>query len=106
MRRFIAKYADKITGVLSGFDRLVFRGTIRQISFVDGLKRLLWKRQVLLKEFGGYAQSLTNRLKEASCRRAKELGRPIQYLPSSRTSKEEVARAIADKDRIREGLVA
>ena len=47
MDRFIAKHADQITGVVSGFDRLVLRGTIRQIAFVDGLKRLLWKRQVL-----------------------------------------------------------
>lgn len=106
MKRFIAKYADKITGVLSGFDRLVFRGTIRRICYVDGLKGLLWKRHVLLKDFGRYAQGLTNRLKEASCRRAGELGRPVQYLPSSRTDKEEIARTIADRDRIREGLIA
>lgn len=106
MKRFIAKHADKITGVLSGFDRLVLRGNIRQIVFVDGLKRLLWKRQVLLKDFGGYAQGLSDQLKEASCRRAKELGRPIEYLPSSRTSKENLARKIAERDKIHEGLIA
>lgn len=106
MDRFIAKHADQITGVVSGFDRLVLRGTIRQIAFADGLKRLLWKRQVLLKNFGAYAQGLTTQLKEASCRHAEQSGRPIEYLYSSRTSKEDVARKIAQRDGVREGLIA
>lgn len=106
MDRFIAKHADNITGVLSGFDRLVFRGTIRQIAYVDGLKRLLWQRQVLLKNFGNYAKSLTAQLKEASLGQAKAAGRPVEYLPSSRTSKEDVARKIAQRDGIRDGLIA
>ena len=28
MERFIARYRPLVTGVLSGFDRLVFRGTL------------------------------------------------------------------------------
>jgi hypothetical protein len=91
---------------LSGFDRLIFRGTLRQIAYVDGLKRLLWKRQVLLKDFGKFAGDLTVRLKEASCRNATQSGRPIQYLPSSQTSKEDIARDIARRDRIDDGLIA
>ncbi len=106
MNRFIANHAADITGVLSGFDRLVLRGTIRQIAFVDGLKRLLWKRQVLLKNFGPFAQGLTAQLKDASLRHAKTTGRPIEYLPSSRTSKEDVARKIAQRDGIESGLIA
>jgi len=29
MQEFIAKYREKLQGVISGFDRLVFRGTLR-----------------------------------------------------------------------------
>jgi hypothetical protein len=29
--------AERILGVLSGFDRLVFRGTLRRIAYVEGL---------------------------------------------------------------------
>ena len=53
MDKFTAKYADKIQGVLSGFDRLVFRGSLRKIAYVFGLKGYLWANQVLLKDFGG-----------------------------------------------------
>src|SRR5229473_2522768 len=34
MKEFIAKFGDQISGVLSGFDRLVFRGHLRGISYV------------------------------------------------------------------------
>jgi hypothetical protein len=27
------KYREQITGVLSGFDRLVFRGTVRRLNY-------------------------------------------------------------------------
>jgi hypothetical protein len=106
MKSFIAKHAEKIIGVLSGFDRLVFRGTLRRISFVGGMMDFLWKRKVLLKEFGLFAQEVTDQVKEASCRAAKEKGRPVKYLYSSGIDKEAVAREIQAEDGITEGLIA
>lgn len=106
MKRFIARHADKIIGVLNGFDRLVFRGTLRQIAFVAGLMGFLWKRQVLLKDFGAWAQTLTKRLIETSRAEAERLRRPIVYLQSSRIDKEAEARKIAARDGVTEGLIA
>jgi len=106
VKHFIANHSDKITGTLSGFDRLVFRGVLQPIAYVEGFKRLLWKHQVLLKDFGPYAQRLTNQLREASTFAAKEQGRPVQYLPSSATNKEDVAQKIARRDGITSGLIA
>jgi len=104
--RFIQRFADKITGVLSGFDRLIFRGSLRAIVFPEGMKRLLWHKQVLLKEFGAWAEGMTERLKEASCQAAKDQKRPIVYLQSADTDKDELAREIAAEDGITSGLVA
>src|SRR5215475_2944109 len=70
--RFIQRFQDKITGVLSGFDRLVIRGTLRRIVSVAGLKDLLWHKQILLKQFGGWADRFSEQLKEACCRVAKD----------------------------------
>lgn len=105
MHRFLQRHAQKVIGVLSGFDRLVFRGTLRHLAYVTGFQKFLSKQGVLLKDFKPYAESMTNQLKEASCRLAEESGRPVRYLPSSRTSKEEVARQIAAEDGIEEGLI-
>lgn len=105
MKEFIAKFGDRINGVLSGFDRLVFRGHLRGISYVKGMERYLWANQVLKKEFGEHAEKVTEQLKEASLAEAGRGKRPVQYLASSKISKEEVARAIAAQDRITDGLV-
>ena len=83
--RFIQRFGDKITGVLSGFDRLVIRGTLRAIVYVEGMKNLLWRKQILLKQFGGWAEGMTQQLKDASCQVARDQNRPIVYVPSSDT---------------------
>ena len=33
MQQFIDKYAAQLAGVLTGFDRLVFRGSLRRLNY-------------------------------------------------------------------------
>ena len=106
MDAFIQKYEPHVTGVLNGFDRLVFRGTLRFLAAAEGMLSFLGYMGVLLKDFGAYTEETTRRLKEASLQAARELKRPIVYLPSSQTRKEDVAHSIALQDKISEGLVA
>jgi hypothetical protein len=105
MNRFTAKYADRLVGTLSGFDRLVFRGTLRRLSFVEGVRGYLSARKVLLKEFGAHAQAVTERVQEACLAAAHAAEVPVQYLASASTSKEEVARQIAHKRGVSAGPV-
>lgn len=105
MSEFIARYHEKIAGTLSGFDRLVFRGTLRTIAYVEGMQRYLQRSGVLLKDFGEYVERVTGQMKKASLAEAQREGRPIEYLSSSQVSKEEMARSIADRDAIASGLI-
>ena len=66
MNQFIQKYDENVTGTLSGWDRVVFRGTLRALCFVDGMMGYLSRAGVLLKDFGEHAQAMTRRLIEAS----------------------------------------
>jgi hypothetical protein len=106
MERFIQRFGEKIIGVLNGFDRLVFRGTLRSIAYPFGMKGFLWHKQVKLKDFGSYVQKVTHAVKEASCRAAEENRRPVQYLGQSRIDKAEMAEMIRQKDQIEKGLIA
>ncbi len=36
MKRFLQRHGGRITGTLSGFDRVLFRGTLRSIAQTDG----------------------------------------------------------------------
>ncbi len=106
MKSFLQRFGGEVLGVLSGFDRLRFRGTKRFLANARGLMNYLWQINVLIKEYGDYAQARTELLAraiEAECRSA---GRPFLYLPDSRTSKEDEARAIAQRDGVADGLIA
>jgi hypothetical protein len=105
MHEFTATYADQIAGTLSGFDRLVFRGTLRQIAYPFGLNRYLWANQVLLKDFGSHAQKISETVKSAALEAISSAGRPVRYLESSRLDKEDIARSIAAQDHITDGPV-
>ena len=105
MERFLSKHAEDVTGTLSGFDRLVFRGTLRMLAHRGGMLHYLHAVRVLLKDFAGHAEALTRRLKDASEDMAKRTLRPIIYLPSSAISKEDKAREIARADGIEQGLI-
>ena len=105
MERFIQLHQPSVTGTLSGFDRIRFRGTLRLIANDRGLGALLAYLGILLKDFKDYAMSLSEQLKTASLALAEAAGRPVRYLVSSRICKEEVARQIAKEDRITSGLI-
>jgi len=106
MKRFIQRFSDKVMGVLSGFDRLVFRGTLRQIAYPRGMMGFLWYKQVRLKDFGNYVWQVTGKVKESSCRIAEEQRRPVEYLNSAQTDKAALAGKIRERDRIASGLIA
>jgi hypothetical protein len=105
VHKFIANHQDEISGVLSGFDRLVFRGTLRSIAYAAGMQRYLSSNEVLLKHFGSHVEQVSQRLKAASLAEAMATRRPVQYLASSKLSKEDIARRICTEDGISHGLV-
>ncbi len=106
MNSFIQRHLDKIKGVLSGWDRLRFRGTLRAIAHPWGLKHYLLAAGIYLKDFKDYALDASRKVLQATNRLALQEQRPLVYLPASTTSKEDQARAIARRDGITQGLVA
>ena len=105
MDSFLTRFASDVKGVVSGFDRVRFRGTIRWLANVSGMYSWLSNANILLKNFRVYATGLTDRIKEATQQVADDSRRPLEYLPSSGIRKEDYARAIAERDGITSGLV-
>jgi hypothetical protein len=110
MDSFLKIHDDATLGTLSTFDRLVFKGHLSRL-FPQGMFSLFLVRQgVLLKDFKGYVSGVTEELKAHAQHLAETAGRPFQYLQSATTksqgaSKEDLARQIAERDGIEEGLV-
>jgi hypothetical protein len=49
MKQFIAKFEPQIQGTLSGFDRVVFRGSLRRLTHSQGMKMYLIRNGLLCK---------------------------------------------------------
>ncbi len=105
MERFIARHHDVITGTLAGYDRMLFKATLRGLSHPKGLLGFFGAKRVLLKDFGTFVQEQSAHSKAHAEAVARAAGRPCQYVHSSTASKEEIARRIAQRDHIQEGLI-
>jgi hypothetical protein len=100
---------DEVTGKLTMPDRVIFQG---HLGFRDarGMSMFLAREGVLLKDFGTFAEKLTAEVKAHAQKFASGAGRPFQYLDSAYTarsgySKEQMARDIAERDGVTEGLI-
>jgi hypothetical protein len=105
MISFLQRFAPAVIGVLSGFDRLRFRGSKRLLNTTGGMRNFLWHKQVLLKDFKDYACACTDTLRRAVEQAAATAGRPVLFL-NHNERKEDLARAVAARDGIAEGLIA
>ncbi len=106
MGSFLRRFAAVVVGVLSGFDRVVFKGRLPQLYSPDGMNCYASANHVRFLDFKKHAKEVTQRVMRASLvERAKADGR-FHYLNSGQGSKEEAARAILKRRPTNEGLVA
>jgi hypothetical protein len=116
MPQFIEKYAAHITGSLSGFDRLVFRGSPRRLNYsyydrgrdivvARGMEEFLWQNGILFKHYGDYVHRVSERVKDHSLRPFREAQLPYLFLRDPHVDKDLLARQVATERNIRSGLV-
>jgi hypothetical protein len=103
--QFLAQHGADVTGVISGYDRLRLRGSLRHLYQPTFTFRYLCAAGVLLKDFAAFVSGLTNRVCAASQAFAAAQGRPLRYLESCVERKETLARQLAERDHIEEGLI-
>ena len=105
MQEFLARHASEITGVLRGPDRLIVRGYLPILASAGGMMSFLDRVGISLTGFRNYVLDVTCKVLAASLAKAESLKRPVIYLPSSTTRKEDVARRALEESPIEEGLI-
>ena len=101
----IARKSSNVIGVLTGWDRLVFRGSIPMLSYLDAMLLFLRHLGILLKDYSEWALDLSDQLKQACLADVVRQNRPVVYLPSSGVRKDELARQILAEKPVSEGLI-
>lgn len=91
-------FGDRVVGSVSGLDRVRFRGTVRWLSSVRGLRSFMASTGRLLKDFGAWAEGMTKELCASCAGRAEELGMRMVHLRKGGVDKAELARGIAERE--------
>ena len=105
LNRFLAAHGADVTGVISGYDRIRLRGSLRHLDQPSFMFRYLCEAGVKMRQFASFVGGLTQRVCAATAAFAAAQGRPLRYLESCADSKEELARHLAARDKIDDGLV-
>jgi hypothetical protein len=116
MQQFIEKYGSQILGTLTGWDRLILRGSLRRLSYgwwderlqafvAKGMEDYLWQNKVLFKDYAEYVKQASEHLKKESLAPFKQQDLPVVFLRSSSVDKDQLARRLAAERGIESGLV-
>jgi hypothetical protein len=106
MTSFLRRFGAQILGVLSGFDRIRFRGTLPRLAGTGGLYRWLEAKGILLKDFPHHAESCTKQLRQALEEGADRQGRPVEYLQGYTNKEDLVQQRLRREGAAPGGLVA
>jgi len=103
-------HRERITGSLTMFDRMIFKGHLSALYKQDGARCFLWSQGVALKDFTAYAKATTERIASNARKLATDAGRPVISFDHVKTRnrtqhKDELAKAIAERDGITEGII-
>jgi hypothetical protein len=104
MRQFIAKFEKYIYGVMSGFDRVLFRGSLRRLTHSKGMKWYLAQNGILCKQYQDHVKEISHKVKQAAVAPLKQQNLPVEHIYGS-DDKDAIARQFASERGIREGDV-
>jgi hypothetical protein len=110
MNTFLSIHQDALLGLLTTFDRMIFKGHLTMLYPNGAFARFLNRQGALLKDFKPYVEGISQQIKQHMEELAHKAGRPYRYLETSMTarkgqSKEELAKQIVEKEQVSEGLI-
>ena len=95
MKEFIRKYAHRIHGVLSCFDRVIFRGYLPIMSGW-AMAEFLYQLNQKSSSLRAFLLQNSQRVKNHAIAMAKQHGRPFQYITSN-IDKDAAAQQLAQR---------
>ena len=105
MERFVKRHKDRLIGSIAGFDRLLFRGTLRSISYVEGLNYFMGNQRVPFKRFKAFVEKFSAGVRARAQQIAERNRRPFLYVAAGRTDKEKLVRELMQRDGVEKGLI-
>jgi len=106
MNTLLHKLSNVVKGVISGFDRIVFKGSILPLMYAGGANDFMSSKKVLNKDYRDWVTQQTQHIIEPAEKHAQEVNQQkIEPIFSSKIRKETLARERQDKMNIDSGLI-
>ena len=103
--QFLAKFSNFITASLSSFDRVIFKGHLRPLSYAAGLEAFVdHTLGIRRKDFMGWAKGQSQRIIDHARQLAEETHRPFLYL-NQPVRKDQVVQHLLRQHPVDDGLV-
>lgn len=106
MAHLLERYSDRIRGVLSCYDRVVVRGRIRDLDYVEGMEAHLRGRRVRFFDLPRFAAPYRDAIVKNAERLARENGIEIQYLQNRNVRNADIVAQVLERRGHHPGLVA
>jgi hypothetical protein len=106
MTTLVERYADRILGVLSCYDRVIVRGTVRGFHYAGAMESYLRWRRIPLFDFPKFAKPYRDAIRDNAERLAREAGIEVQFIRRHQQRKEDIVARIIEKRGEAPGLVA
>ncbi len=105
MELLTSTYKERISGVLSCFDRLIITGTLPQICYAQGMTSYLCGQGERIFNYPKFAEPFKNQLRANAQQIAKDNNIEIEFVAKSHIRKEDLVKKVLDKKGIHTGLV-
>jgi hypothetical protein len=106
MKTFLQRHQEQILGVLSGFDRIRFRGSLLLLQTEASVCGWLKRIGIEFKDFAKYAERLTKQLSRAVHQLAVDADRKVEYLNSVVNKESLIENIRAENGVAKNGLIA
>ena len=90
MGSFIAKYSNKILGVLHCYDRIIITGTLPELSNARSMTSYMYGHDIRIFDYPKFAEQFRDQLRANAEKIAKENGIEIEFIAKSKTRKEKI----------------
>lgn len=106
MENLTDKYRDKISGVLGCYDRVILTGTIKNISYAQGMSSYLYNQKINIFDYPKFAELLRDQIRQNAEELSKSHDCPIDFIRSHKERKEDIVKRKLQSKGSRPGLVA
>jgi hypothetical protein len=84
------RYRDRLSGVLSCYDRIVISGTLPGICYAQGMTSFLYAKGIRIFDYARFVEPLRDRIRARAEQLAAEQGARIEHIAKAHIRKEEV----------------